>query len=43
MLRYIFKMRIGCDGSFETMNTKGLISGNEGGINCNICNTPETR
>ena len=40
-IRYIFKLRTGCDGSRETLTTRHLLDMGE--INCHVCNVPETR
>ena len=40
-IRYIFKMRIGCDGSRETLLIRKLIQPTQ--INCHRCGIPETR
>ena len=40
-IRYIFKLRIGCDGSRETLYTRKLIQAQE--ANCHRCGTEETR
>ena len=40
-IRYIFKLRIGCDGSRETLLIRKLIITTE--LNCHRCGTPETR
>ena len=40
-IRYIFKMRIGCDGSRETLLIRNLIRDDQ--INCHWCGTIESR
>ena len=40
-IRYIFKLRIGCDGSRETLLIRKLIPPTE--LNCHRCGVPETR
>ena len=40
-IRYIFKMRIGCDGSRETLHIRKLIDDQQ--INCHRCGVEETR
>ena len=40
-IRYIFKMRIGCDGSRETLLIRKLIQPAQ--VNCQRCGVPETR
>ena len=40
-IRYIFKLRIGCDGSRETLLIRKLILPTE--LNCHRCGIPETR
>lgn len=40
-IRYIFKLRTGCDGSRDTLAMRHLIANED--TNCNICNTIETR
>ena len=40
-IRYIFKMRIGCDGSRETLFTRKLITSEE--LRCHCCGIIETR
>ena len=41
-IRYIFKMRIGCDGSREVMKIRRLLQENESEL-CHLCQTLETR
>ena len=40
-IRYIFKLRIGCDGSRETLSIRNLITDDE--LPCHWCGTVETR
>ena len=40
-IRYIFKMRIGCDGSRGTLLIRKLIQPEQ--ANCHRCEYPETR
>ena len=40
-IRYIFKLRIGCDGSRETLFIRKLITDEE--LTCHWCGTIETR
>ena len=40
-IRYIFKLRIGCDGSRETIFIRKLITDEE--LTCHWCGTIETR